>query len=74
MTHDSFPPVGQADSSSRRSLGFLSVLLVLSALGLTSCSLFESKKDKDDKPPKRQEHNYRDPVEQKVFYDGFWER
>ena len=43
-------------------------------LSLSGCSLFTSDKDKDDKPPKHKEHSYRDPVEQRVFYDGWWQR
>ncbi len=48
------------------------VLLTLAMISLSGCSLFE-KKD-PDAPPKRKEHSYRDAVEQRVFYDGWFER
>lgn len=50
------------------------LLSALAILSLSGCSLFSSDKDKDDKPPKHKEHSYRDPVEQRVFYDGWWQR
>jgi hypothetical protein len=45
------------------------VMVAFAATTLTSCKT----RDKDA-PPKRLKHNYRDAVEQRVFYDGWFER
>lgn len=48
------------------------ILLALVATSLSSCA---TKKDDDpDAPPKIKPYKYRDPVEQRVFYDGWFER
>jgi hypothetical protein len=47
------------------------LILALIAISLTSCA---SKKDDPDAPPKIKPYKYRDPVEQRVFYDGWFER
>ena len=74
MSHTFLRSSASEIPSPRRSFALLALLLTLCMTGLTGCSLFESSKDKDDKPPKRQEHNYRDAVEQRVFYNGWFER
>ncbi|MDB6140054.1 MAG: hypothetical protein JWO94_3126 [Verrucomicrobiaceae bacterium] len=58
-------------STHRCSRLLIPVLLALGMMVLSSCA---SKEDKDDKPPKRKEPNYRDAVEQRVFYDGWFQR
>ncbi len=49
------------------------LILALIAISLTGCGLFKSKDD-PDAPPKIKPYKYRDPVEQRVFYDGWFER
>lgn len=60
-----------ADSSFSRSKLLVPLALALAMVSLSGCSLF--KKDDDD-APKRKEYHYRDPTEQRVFYDGWGQR
>ncbi len=63
LTH----PICAGKSRTERSLRFVRVAAVVAvAVGFgASCS-------NPDKPKKRKPVKLRDPVEQKVFYDGWW--
>ena len=50
------------------------VLLGLAMISLSGCSWFKPKDEDPDAPPKTKPYKYRDPVEQRVFYDGWFER
>ena len=64
-------------TSTRRNLRLIAVLLALGMTSLSSCAFIKRHtvgEDDPDAAPKRREPNYRDAVEQKVFYDGWFQR
>ena len=64
-------------TSPRRNLLLIPVLLALGMISLSSCAFIKRHtvgEDDPDAAPKHREPNYRDAVEQKVFYDGWFQR